>query len=227
MTQKRRAFLISTAGAVAGSLLPATAPAANQKAPMAASAALKNLMDGNVRFVEGKPQSRPTVARVRQLASGQSPFATVLACADSRVPVETLFDHEPGDIFVVRLAGNFVSDAALGSIEYATAVLKSPLIMVLGHTSCGAVQAALERVKSDKTFPGHIDVLADAIAPAARAAQHEPGDWLHNAVVQNVRMNVQKLKTSTPIMAEAVSHGEAEIVGGVYDLRTGAVKLVQ
>jgi carbonic anhydrase len=163
---------------------------------------------------------------VRELASGQSPFATVLACADSRVPVETLFDHEPGDIFVVRLAGNFVSDAALGSIEYAVAVLKSPLVMVLGHTSCGAVKAGIDRVKDGKTFPGHIDVLADAIAPAAKATQHEPGDWWHNAVIENVRLNVQKLKTSTPIMAEAAKDGSATVVGAVYDLRTGAVKLV-
>jgi carbonic anhydrase len=207
---------------MAGGLLPATVPAATQKASMP----LKNLMDGNARFVAGKPQSRPTVGRVRELASGQSPFATVLGCADSRVPVETLFDHEPGDIFVVRLAGNFVSDAALGSIEYATAVLKSPLVMVLGHSSCGAVKAGIERVKSGTTFPGHIDVLAEATAPAAKATQHESGDWLHNAVVENVRLNVQKLKTSTPVMAEAVKSGQVEIVGGVFDIATGAVKLV-
>jgi carbonic anhydrase len=226
LAPNRRAFLIATAGAMAGGLVPAAAPAANQKAPMAASAALKNLMDGNARFVEGKPRSRPTVSRVRELASGQAPFATVLGCADSRVPVETLFDHEPGDIFVVRLAGNFVSDAALGSIEYATAVLKSPLVMVLGHSSCGAVKAGMDRVETGKTFPGHIDILADAIAPAAKATEHEPGDWWHNAVIGNVRLNVQKLKNSTPIMAEAVRNGEVEIVGGVFDIRTGAVKLV-
>lgn len=211
---------------MAGGLAAAPAPAANQKAPMQATAALKNLMDGNERFVGGKPRSRPSVASVRELAGGQSPFATVLACADSRVPVETLFDHEPGDIFVVRLAGNFVSDAALGSIEYATAVLKSPLVMVLGHTSCGAVKAGMERVKDGKTFPGHIDVLADAIAPAAQATQHEPGDWWHNAVIENVRLNVRKLHNSTPIMSEAVKSDGVQIVGGVYDLRTGAVKLV-
>jgi len=150
----------------------------------------------------------------------------VLACADSRVPVETLFDHEPGDIFVVRLAGNFVSDAALGSIEYAAAVLKSPLVMVLGHTSCGAVQAAVDSVQTGKKFPGHIQILADAIEPAAKAVQHEHGDWVHNAVIENVRLNVRKLKESQPIMAEAVKARELEVVGAVYDLRTGAVQLV-
>ncbi len=201
--------------------------AANQKATMAASAALTNLMDGNARFAAGTPRPRPSIAKVRELASGQSPFATVLACSDSRVPVETLFDHDPGDIFVVRLAGNFVSDAALGSIEYATAVLKSPLIMVLGHTSCGAVKAAVEHVKDGKTFPGHIEVLADAIAPAARESEHKPGDWWHNATVANVRMAVERLKTSTPIIAAAVEHDSVEVAGGVYDLSTGKVTLLQ
>ena len=226
MAPNRRAFLISTAGALAGAALPAVTPAANQKAKMPASAALKNLMDGNVRFVTGHTTSHPTVAGVRELASGQSPFAIVLACADSRVPVETLFDHEPGDIFVVRLAGNFVSDAALGSIEYAAAILKSPLVMVLGHTSCGAVQAAVDSVQSGKKFPGHIQILADAIAPAAKAVEHEHGDWMHNAVIENVRMNVRKLKESEPIMSAAVKARELEVVGAVYDLRTGAVQLV-
>jgi carbonic anhydrase len=189
--------------------------------------ALEDLMDGNARFVAGTPRSRPTVASVRKLASGQSPFATVLGCADSRVPVETLFDHDPGDIFVVRLAGNFVSDAALGSIEYATEFLNSPLVMVLGHTSCGAVQGALQYVSTGNGLPGHVQMLVDAIAPAVRASEHTDGDWWYNAVVENVRMNVERLKSSTPIMERAVKQGTVQVVGGVYDIATGAVKLVQ
>ena len=225
MATNRRAFLLSTAGALAGTLFPAPATAANEKAPMSASAALKNLMDGNVRFAAGTPRSKPDIERVRKLATGQSPFATVLACADSRVPVETLFDHEPGDIFVVRLAGNFVSDAALASIEFATAVLKSPLVMVLGHTSCGAVKAAVDYVKTGTKLPGHMQTLADAILPAAKASEHQPGDWWHNAVLENARLNAQTLKTSAPIMAQAVSEG-FEVVGAVYDLSTGKVTLL-
>src|SRR5581483_6066968 len=117
---------------------------ANTHSPISPTAALKNLMDGNARFVAETPiTGRPLMDRVRELAKGQSPFATVLGCSDSRVPVETVFDHEPGDIFVIRIAGNFVDDSGLGSIEYAVAVLKSPLVMVLGHTSCGAVKAAI------------------------------------------------------------------------------------
>ena len=193
---------------------------------MSATAALKNLMDGNDRFASGTPRARASLGTIARLASGQTPFATVLGCADSRVPVETVFDHDPGDIFVTRLAGNFVSDAALGSIEYATAVLKSPLIVVLGHTSCGAVQAAVDFVKSGKPLPGHMQVLVDAIEPAAKAAEHETGDWTHNAVIENVRRNVRTLEGSTPIISEAVKNGEVRVVGGVYSLATGRVTLV-
>jgi carbonic anhydrase len=226
MMTNRRTFLTSTAGAVAAGLLAAAAPAANEKAPMHPSAALKNLMDGNARFAAGAPRPPASIARVRELASGQSPFATVLACSDSRVPVEILFDHDPGDIFVVRVAGNFVTDPGLGSIEYATAVLKSPLVMVLGHTACGAVKAAIEFVEHGKTFPGQIQVLAEAIAPAARETAHDSGDRVRNAVAANVRLAVQRLKAATPIMAHAVNSREIEVVGGVYDLSTGKVSLL-
>jgi carbonic anhydrase len=190
-----------------------------------ASNALNELLAGNARFAAGKPESRPTIEAVRKLASGQSPFATVLACADSRVPVETLFDHDPGDIFVVRLAGNFVSEAALASIEYAVAVLKSPLVMVLGHTSCGAVKAAIDYLQSGQPFPGKMQIFATAIEPAARACRDRDGEWWANAVAENVRLNTELLRT-TPILREAVAKGEAEIVGGVYDLSTGTVTLV-
>lgn len=222
----RKMFLMSTSGIVAAGSLPEAAPAANAHAPMSAQAALKNLVEGNARFAAGKPTCQPLIGRVRELASGQSPFATVLGCADSRVPVETIFDHEPGDIFVVRLAGNFVSDAALGSIEYAVAVLKSPLVMVLGHTSCGAVKAAMDYLETRKPLPGHMQTLAAAIEPAAAATRHEPSDWWKHAVEENVRMNAQRLRTSTPILQEAVAKGEVEIVGGVYDLSTGKVAML-
>lgn len=222
----RKTFLMSSSVALAAGSLPEPAPAANAVSPMSAHAALKNLMEGNARFAAGKPICRPVIERVRELASGQSPFATVLGCADSRVPVETLFDHEPGDIFVVRLAGNFMSDAALASIEYAVAVLKSPLVMVLGHTSCGAVKAAIDYLETRKPLPGHMQTLADAIEPAAEATRHEHGDWWKNAVAENVRLNAKRLRESTPILHEAVSKGEAQIVGGIYDLSNGKVTLL-
>lgn len=190
-----------------------------------AQSALEQLLAGNERFAAGKPTSRPLIGRVRELAGGQSPFATVLACADSRVPVETLFDHEPGDIFVVRLAGNFVSDAALASIEYAVAVLKSPLVMVLGHTSCGAVRAAMDYLETGREYPGHMQIFATAIEPAARATRDRHGDWWRDAVEENVRLNAERLRT-TPILREAVAKREAAIAGGIYDLSTGKVTLV-
>ena len=222
----RRAFLVSTAGAMAGTLLPAAAPASNKKAPMSAQAALKELMDGNARFTAGKPRSYSLTARVAELASGQAPFATVLGCSDSRVPVDTVFDSRPGDIFAVRLAGNIASNMALGSIEYAVAELKCPLVMVLGHSKCGAVQAAIELVKDHTTFPGHIQTLAEALAPAARDSEHTGGDWWHNAVEANVRMNVAQLKSAAPILNQAVKNGTVEIIGAVYELGTGKVTLL-
>lgn len=190
-----------------------------------AQSALEQLLAGNERFATGRPISRPLIDRVRELAGGQAPFATVLACADSRVPVETLFDHEPGDIFVVRLAGNFVSDAALASIEYAVAVLKSPLVMVLGHTSCGAVKAAIDYLETGQALPGHMQIFPTAIEPAARACRDMEGDWWQNAVAENVRLNAERLRT-TPILREAVAKREAVIAGGVYDLSNGKVTLV-
>ena len=190
-----------------------------------AKSALDQLLAGNRRFAAGTPSSRPHIERVRELAGGQSPFATVLACADSRVPVETLFDRDPGDIFVVRLAGNFVSDAALASIEYAVSILKSPLVMVLGHTSCGAVKAAIDFLETERPLPGHMQIFATAIEPAARAARGRGEDWWADAVAENVRLNAERLRT-TPILREALAGGGTEIAGAVYDLRNGEVRLV-
>jgi carbonic anhydrase len=189
---------------------------------MSPSDAIKTLVDGNARFVAGTPRPRPSIARIRELAGGQAPFATVLACADSRVPVEMLFDCDPGDIFVVRLAGNYVSDDALASIEYAVAMLETPLVMVLGHTSCGAVHAAVEFVKGGAHLPGHMQTLANAIEPAAKNTEGRPGDWWRNAVAENVRLNAEALRASSPVMTNAA----CEIAGAVYDLATGEVTLL-
>ncbi len=188
---------------------------------MNASGSLKALLQGNARFVAGTPACLPATVKRAQLASGQAPFAAVLGCSDSRVPVETVFDHEPGDIFVVRVAGNFAEAAGTGSLEYAVAVLKSTLVMVLGHSSCGAVKAATQFVGSGTTFPGHIQGIAKAIAPSAKATQHSGGDWVHNAIIANVHANVAKLKADPIIAVKGV-----EIVGAVYDLASGKVSLV-
>jgi len=144
------------------------------------NAHLAALMAGNARFVAGNPRCVPATARRTELANGQAPFAAVLGCSDSRVPVETIFDHDPGDVFVVRVAGNFVTDTGLGSLEYSVAVLKSELIMVLGHSSCGAVKPKL--TLAERTYRcgddacGHVaDRDANAAANLAAWGEHTLG----------------------------------------------------
>ncbi len=222
----RRVFLLSSAAAIAMTALESGADAANQHARMSAGASLKALLDGNARFVAGTPRCLPVTVKRAELANGQAPFAAVLGCSDSRVPVETVFDHEPGDIFVVRVAGNFVDAAGLGSLEYAVAVLKASLVMVLGHSSCGAVKAATEFVHTGKPFPGHIQMLAETLAPIAKGTRHTPGDWVHSAMVANVKANVAKLKATQPILATSLAEHHVEIVEATYDLVTGKVGLV-
>jgi carbonic anhydrase len=188
---------------------------------------IERLRSGNARFVSGRPTCVDLSNRRAQLVGGQSPFAIVVSCSDSRVPVETVFDQEPGNIFGVRVAGNFVDPAGLGSIEYSVAVLKSSLILVLGHQECGAIKAAMEYVKSGKTFPGHIQMLAVTLAPSAKKSKSQPGDWFHNAIAQNVRDTVAALPSRSSIVAEAVSNGSLQISGGVYDLASGKVTLLE
>ncbi|MBV8149544.1 MAG: carbonic anhydrase, partial [Candidatus Eremiobacteraeota bacterium] len=151
--------------------------------------ALELLREGNARFVAGTSACGPLTARRLELTQGQSPFAIVLGCSDSRVPIETVFDQNPGHIFAVRLAGNFVDENGLGSIEYGVAVLKAPLIVVLGHGSCGAVGATVAFVEEGTSQPGHIQGLVKAIEPAATATKGQPGDWLSNAIAENVKLN--------------------------------------
>jgi carbonic anhydrase len=233
-TFTREAFLESAglglaAAALAGEVLaPAAAVAAgpSKGPPMAADSpaqALHLLKEGNERFVMGRPECGPLTARIKELAQGQSPFAIVLACSDSRVPVETIFDQNPGNVFVVRVAGNFLNGDNYGSIEYAVAVLKSKLIVVLGHSSCGAVAAAVGFAKDGTTQPGHIANLVTAIAPAAEATRGKAGDWIANAVAENVRRNVVAMTSGSKIIADAVGGGDVEVKGGIYDLHTGRV----
>jgi carbonic anhydrase len=187
------------------------------------TAALGSLKAGNARFVAGSPQTDSLDASVLELASGQSPHAIVLGCSDSRVPIETIFDQAPGNVFVVRVAGNFLNDDIFGSIEFGVAILKARLIVVLGHTNCGAVTAAVAHARNGTTQPGHIANLVAAIAPAAEATRDRPGDWLANATAENVRRMVHAMTAGSKIIAEAVSRGDAEVAGGIYALHTGHV----
>ncbi len=202
---------------------PADAAAGTAPAPAATTPdqAISLLKAGNSRFAAGKSTCGPLTARRMELASGQSPFAIVLGCSDSRVPVETIFDQVPGHIFVVRVAGNFADDTGLGSIEYGIAVLKSSLVLVLGHQSCGAVDATLKYVDSGTTQPGHIQGLITAIAPALRK-----GESMDEAVTANVNANVAAIPQRSEIVAAAVKSGQIRVVGGVYELLSGKVRFL-
>jgi carbonic anhydrase len=189
-------------------------------------AALERLMKGNDRYVEGKMHRQDFIAERPALAIGQNPFAGILGCADSRVGPEYAFDTGRGDLFVCRVAGNFADIHSIASFEYAVAVLGTPLILVLGHSKCGAVDAAVKAVKDGKVFSGHIPSLVEAIRPAVKIAQGQAGDLLDNAIKQNVLFNVAKLKTTGPILSDAVQGGKLKVAGGLYSLDTGRVTLI-
>ncbi|MFS8117109.1 MAG: carbonic anhydrase [Microcoleus sp.] len=185
--------------------------------------AFKKLMEGNRRYVEQK-RTFPDQARSRivEVAQAQHPFATILACSDSRVTPEIIFDQGLGDLFDIRVAGNFLDDGVLGNMEYAALELGVPLLVILGHERCGAVKAALD----GKAVPGHISTLVAAIKPAVDATKNSPGDAWDNAVRANVKMNVNKLKSASPILAEAVKAGKLKVVGARYDLDSGKVEII-
>jgi carbonic anhydrase len=184
--------------------------------------ALAKLMEGNQRFADRR-RLHPNQDEVRltEVAAGQAPFAAILSCADSRVVPEIAFDQGIGDLFVVRVAGNIAITEDIASEEYAVGVLGAPLLMVLGHERCGAVDAALKGGE----LPGVIESLVFAIRPAIQASRGESGDRLTNAVKANVRLQVQRLKNSS-VIASAVQEGKLKVVGAYYDLDTGKISLV-
>ena len=188
--------------------------------------ALDRLMQGNRRYVDGNMRRHDFIAERPALALGQNPFAGVLSCADSRIGPEYTFDTGRGDVFVCGLAGNFANTDSIASFEYAVSALGTPLIFVLGHEACGAVDATIKQVKNGTSFPGHIPSFTNAVTPAVKAVLNQPGDLLANAIKENVLLTVQKLQMTGPILSEAVSQKKLKIVGGVYDLHTGRVDLV-
>ena len=184
-------------------------------------------MQGNARYVSGveTPNSFKTTGAA--LTQCQNPYACILGCADSRVSPELCFDENQGDLFVTRIAGNFVTTEILASLEYGTVVLQSPLIMVLGHTSCGAVGAAIKAMENHEDFPGHIQTLATAISPAVKQAlKTAPHDVTGYATRINIINNVLKLREATPVLSHRVVKGTLMVVGGLYDLNTGHVEVI-
>lgn len=222
----------AASAAAAGSfVLPAAAQTTSeaQAAPndIAPDEAMKRLMDGNARYVENLTRNRDMAAGREARAAAQYPFAGILSCADSRVAPELAFDQGPGELFVVRVAGNFVDTSGLASMEFGVAVLGVPFLMVLGHTSCGAISATIDVIENGTELPGHLPSLVNDLKPGVeKALATKPADPMEAATAENVRYNVEKLKNATPIIAEAVSAGKVKVVGAVYDIATGKVELV-
>ncbi len=189
---------------------------------MNAEQALRQLIAGNQRYAAGKlAHHHQSWSRMQVIAAGQHPFAIILGCADSRVPPEIVFDQGLGDLFVIRVAGNILDDAILGSIEYAVEEFGTPLVVVLGHDRCGAVVATVKHA----ALPGHISTLTKAIQPAVTQAETQPGDLLHNAIRANVELVVDQLKTSIPVAA-MVQDGRLTVIGAQYNLDRGEVEIL-
>jgi carbonic anhydrase len=229
----RRRFLQFAGGLAAGLALAPQAFAKDKKPPpkpqnvISPAAALDRLMKGNARYVQGKSRLHDFKSEREALAGGQNPYASILSCADSRIAPEYAFDSARGDLFVCRVAGNFANDDTVASLEYGVAVLNSPLILVLGHDSCGAIDATIKSLKDNTTLPGHLPSLVNALAPAVKASADQPGDKLANAIRQNVKDVTARLKAATPIISAAAADGKIKIVGGIYRLASGKVELVE
>jgi carbonic anhydrase len=214
---------VITAGvAVAVSSNLVTPEPATAKTNISPDEALRLLIDGNDRFANRKRRYKNQgSARLQEVAKGQNPFASILGCADSRVPSEIVFDQGLGDLFVCRVAGNIATPEEIGSLEFGSLVLGSKVIMVLGHERCGAVDATIKGAQ----VPGQIGSLLEAIKPGVEKSQGQPGDPLENACKANILVQIERLKAS-PVLAELIADNKLQIVGGYYDLDTGKVSLV-
>jgi carbonic anhydrase len=227
----RRNLLFGAASSM-GMLLAGAAGAKEMKAPpkpqnvLSPDASLERLLKGNTRYVEGVSLRHDFKHEREALAGGQNPYAAILSCADSRIAPEYAFDSGRGDLFVCRVAGNFANAETVASLEYAVAVLNTPLILVLGHDSCGAVDAAIKSLKDDTTLPGHMPSLVTGLAPAVKAVLQQGGDTLSKAIRQNVVDTIAKLSSATPILSAAVEQRKIRVVGGIYRLESGRVDMV-
>ena len=228
----RREFLMLAGSAMASLAMSRDGFAAPPKAPpkkdniLTPQAALQRLMKGNERYVDGVSRRHDFRHEREALTKGQNPFAGILSCADSRIAPEYAFDTGRGDLFVCRVAGNFLNTDGIASFEYAVSVLNAPLLMVLGHESCGAVDATITSIRDGTTLPGHLPSLVEAIGPAVKDTQGKPGNALENAIKENVRLNVERLKAATPIIEMFVSEKKVQVVGAVYHLADGHVELL-
>ncbi len=186
-----------------------------------ATKALDLLVDGNNRFVENNKIDRDLNAQVSQTSAGQYPFAVILSCIDSRVPAELVFDQGIGDVFSVRVAGNIVNEDILGSIEYSCKVAGSKIVVVMGHTKCGAVTSACKHVKL-----GNITALLEKIQPAVAEIESEgemSPENIEKVAILNVQKSIEQIRNESPILAEMQKNKEIDIVGAIYSVETGKV----
>jgi carbonic anhydrase len=224
---RRRFLTFSVAGVAAAGLLAAGGIASPSYAATSLSPneALAKLKDGTKRFVSA-PQlcEADMTTRRNTVAKGQSPWATVLTCSDSRVSPELIFGGVGlGELFVARNAGNMADTATMGTIEYGAEHLGSPLIVVLGHQNCGAVSAACEVVEKHTKLPGSIGPMVDAIVPAARAVVGKPGDFVDNAVRESAKRTAARISSRSQIVEELARQGKVKVVYARYDLASGVV----
>jgi carbonic anhydrase len=196
--------------------------AATALSPDEALAALKS---GNERYVSHPELCSIDLAQQRSAVAGhQAPWATIITCADSRVPPELIFGgHGVGELFVARNAGNLVDTATLGTVEYGAAVLGAPLVVVLAHTSCGAVKAACDVVTKNAIYPGAIGPMIEPILPAALAVRDSPGDFVNNTAKESARRTAKRLTAASTLITGLISAGKLKIATAIYDLETGAV----
>jgi len=191
--------------------------------PISPNEAVRCLLDGNQRFIHQKRQyPDQSLEHLRLVAKAQYPFAAILGCADSRVPAEIVFDQGLGDLFVVRVAGNVVSDTVIGSLEYSTTVLGSQLIVVLGHKRCGAVAEAIK----NEPLPGRIGLIIEGIKPSLERVKLRTGDHMQDVVIANIQYQTEKLQESSTILAQLLGEGKLKIVGACYDIDTGKVNII-
>ncbi|HVN69000.1 MAG TPA: carbonic anhydrase [Candidatus Binatia bacterium] len=228
MQLNRAAFLAGSLAA--GALLPKAAFAATggeseQSAPP--ERLLGQLMAGNKRFVDNDfPAMDRSATRRELLVDSQAPFAAILGCADSRVIPNLIFVQGLGDLFVARVAGNFPDDLVTASLEYAVEHLGTRLVMVLGHQNCGAVKAVYSAIEHKSPLPPHLSTIERLIAPGIESVVAARGT-LDAAIAANARASVQVLKTTPPVLAENVKSGKVLVVGGIYELGSGKVRLLE
>ena len=214
-------FAAVALGGAMGSARAADGPATS----LTPDEALGALKAGNQRYVDQPHLCSIDLAEQRNAVSThQAPWATIIACADSRVPPELIFGgHGVGELFVARNAGNLVDTATLGTVEYGAAVLGSPLILVLAHTACGAVKAACDVVTKNATYPGAIGPMIEPIVPAALAVRDAGGDFVLNAAKESAKRTAARLSTASALLSGLVGQGKLKIGAAIYDLESGVV----